>query len=581
MGARLLLKRNDISARYVGQALMVTQCQPVQIDYIFWIYKVGQHCYALLPVMHNDKLYKVLQGSTNHVSQAPRIDCSLVMMGVYKDAQGIWRMPNGRVNVHQLSDYVNTTAEHTQIVFDTPIAPWAIETRPVFTSMEANLIELSRLQQQVNHLINYSAAIQVDPEEFKQTMADNQHGAKEVAGLSIHTIRDTVSYLLGSGGIYSGLLNRTFHAVTNALVWTLVIAIIGLIIYYLSMRYGFVQLLTKLCCCWLPTHKYNRNRRVSFNRNREAVVVHDNEGQDNPPAEGGSFWRNGLRQSLRLLRQEQPPPQPQPPRQVVYNIINNNKTNSPQIAVRLCGDGLFNALVDTGATISLVSTTVFEELHRHQNVPLRNNNQNPQSITGHELRTIGAITIPIKVATIHANIQSYVMQDCPQDVILGIDALTLLGRGSFSFKPGYLYFGESPVRLSNVPVVASTSVGSPATIRLAQNIILPPRTTTLASVLTDDISKLWPCQRTLVPVTPNTSVLVPNITMPASQGPKTISKLPLINYTENPIYLYQNTTIAKLQINRNNQKNKQKNTRGSGLKPNCKIPSDSSFNDAL
>ena len=89
MGARLLLKRNDISARYVGQALMVTPCQPVQIDYIFWNYKVGQHCYALLPVMHNDTLYFVLHGSTDLVSQAPRIDCSLVVQGVYKDARGI------------------------------------------------------------------------------------------------------------------------------------------------------------------------------------------------------------------------------------------------------------------------------------------------------------------------------------------------------------------------------------------------------------------------------------------------------------------------------------------------------------
>src|SRR3569832_1360861 len=503
MGARLLLKRNDISARYVGQALMVTQCQPVQIDYIFWIYKVGQHCYALLPVMHNNTLYFVLHGSTDLVSQAPRIDCSLVMMGVYKDAQGIWRTFFGHVNIHQLSDYVNTTAERTQIVFDAPIAPWAMETRPLFTSMEANLIELSRLQQQVNHLINYSAAIQVDPEEFKQTMADIQHGAKEVAGLSIHTIRDTVSYLSGSGGIFSGLLNRTFHAVTNALVWTLVIAIIGLIGYYLSMRYGFIRLLTKLCSCWLPARIYIRKRRVSFNRNRDAVVVHDNEGQDNPPAEGGSFWRNGLRQSLRLLRQEQPEtPPPQPQRQVVYNITNNNKTNSPQIAVRLCGDGLITALVATGATISLVSTTVFKELQRHHNVPLRNNNQNPQSITGHELRTIGAITIPIQVATIHANMQFYVMQDCPQDVVLGIDALTLLGRGSFSFKPGYLYFGETPVRLSNVPVVASTRDRSPVMIRLAQNIILPSRTTSVASVLTGDIFKLWPLQRTLLPAAP-------------------------------------------------------------------------------
>src|SRR3569832_2369413 len=212
--------------------------------------------------------------------------------------------------------------------------------------MEANLIERSRLQQQVYHLINYSAAIQVDPEEFKQTMADIQHGAKEVAGLSIHTIRDTVSYLSGSGGIFSGLLNRTFLAVFFVFVCSLVIAIIGLIGYYLSMRYGFIRLLTKLCSCWLPARKYVRNRRVSFNRNRDAVVVHDNEGQDNPPAEGGSFWRNGLRQSLRLLRQEQPPPQPQPPRQVVYNIINNNKTNTPQKTKQKNNNKHNNALVD-------------------------------------------------------------------------------------------------------------------------------------------------------------------------------------------------------------------------------------------
>ena len=130
-----------------------------------------------------------------------------------------------------------------------------------------------------------------------------------------------------------------------------------------------------------------------------------------------------------------------------------------------------------------------KELQHHHNVPLQNSTQNLQSITGHQLCTIDAITIPIQVAIIHANIQFYVMQCCPQDVVLGIDALTLLGCGSFLFKPGYLYFGETPLRLSNLSVVTSTIDRSHAMIRLAQNVILPSRTTTLAPVLTDDIPK--------------------------------------------------------------------------------------------
>ena len=107
----------------------------------------------------------------------------------------------------------------------------------------------------------------------------------------------------------------------------------------------------------------------------------------------------------------------------------------------------------------------------------------PQSITGHDLRTIGTITILIQVATIYANMPFYVMQDCPQDVVLGIDTLMSLGHGSFLFKPGYLYFGETPICLSNLAVVASTIDRSPAMVRLVQNIILPPKTATIISYL--------------------------------------------------------------------------------------------------
>ena len=93
------------------------------------------------------------------------------------------------------------------------------------------------------------------------------------------------------------------------------------------------------------------------------------------------------------------------------------------------------------------------------------------------------------MTTIYANMSFYVMQDCPQDVVLGIDTLTSLGHGSFLFKPGYFYFGETPVRLLNLAVVASTIGRSPATNRLVQNITLPPKTATMVFKLTDNISR--------------------------------------------------------------------------------------------
>jgi len=71
VAARLWLKRTDIAARVAGEALLVWPCTTKTADFIFWNYKVGTECYALLPVVVNETVFFALPGSEDLVLSPP------------------------------------------------------------------------------------------------------------------------------------------------------------------------------------------------------------------------------------------------------------------------------------------------------------------------------------------------------------------------------------------------------------------------------------------------------------------------------------------------------------------------------
>jgi len=85
IAARLWLKRTDVAARVAGEALLVWPCTTKTADFIFWNYKVGTECYALLPVVVNETVFFALPGSEDLVTTAPKVPCYQTPSGVRLD----------------------------------------------------------------------------------------------------------------------------------------------------------------------------------------------------------------------------------------------------------------------------------------------------------------------------------------------------------------------------------------------------------------------------------------------------------------------------------------------------------------
>ena len=83
--ARLLLKRNYIHARMVGQVLLIFPCTAVIVDYVLWNYQVADICYTATPVVVNESIYFITPGTRDLAPYSPKIPCHMVINGVHKE----------------------------------------------------------------------------------------------------------------------------------------------------------------------------------------------------------------------------------------------------------------------------------------------------------------------------------------------------------------------------------------------------------------------------------------------------------------------------------------------------------------
>ncbi|EFP01939.1 hypothetical protein CRE_13773 [Caenorhabditis remanei] len=72
---RQLLRRNDISAKIIGESLIISKCRQVTPDVIHYGRKVNSTCYNLIPVTVKGKLWFQLPGSDDLIGEATEIAC--------------------------------------------------------------------------------------------------------------------------------------------------------------------------------------------------------------------------------------------------------------------------------------------------------------------------------------------------------------------------------------------------------------------------------------------------------------------------------------------------------------------------
>ncbi|CAO4367100.1 unnamed protein product [Caenorhabditis nigoni] len=72
---RQLLRRTDVSAKIIGDSLLISKCRQVKPDVVHYVRKVNNTCYNLTPVTVKGKLWFQLPGSEDLIGEASEITC--------------------------------------------------------------------------------------------------------------------------------------------------------------------------------------------------------------------------------------------------------------------------------------------------------------------------------------------------------------------------------------------------------------------------------------------------------------------------------------------------------------------------
>ena len=84
-GTRTWMRRSDIVASFVGEALLINVCKKVKIDQIYWEGKKDGKCYeSLTPVLVEDETYFIRPGSKDLEKEAPTIPCEKRIKPIFK-----------------------------------------------------------------------------------------------------------------------------------------------------------------------------------------------------------------------------------------------------------------------------------------------------------------------------------------------------------------------------------------------------------------------------------------------------------------------------------------------------------------
>ncbi len=243
LGARALLRQDDIFAVHAGEALIIWKCRQVLASTVYWDYKVNQTCYQYLPIQVNGSLFFAVPGSKDLVAEAPSIDCNHHHHGVYLK-EGQWHSAQGPIHVSVIPIEVVWQGHWKPFSFDTPVLfhdklAGIIST---FGTFKTYVTKLEQLHGITTRLIDYTASFSTDPRIVRNAIAGIGEGIGDMfvgAGTGLeHVLRGAGQ---GIGELVNGLLKGPMQLVLNIILCVLVIAVILGFLYLVIRKFCFTR----------------------------------------------------------------------------------------------------------------------------------------------------------------------------------------------------------------------------------------------------------------------------------------------------------------------------------------------------
>ena len=202
LGVRAFLQRDDVSAKFSGQALIVWECHKTIPKTVLFNQTYKGICYVTPPVLlHNDDLWFLTPGSKDLSTVSASVPCSDLLLGTYFNGSA-WVSGNSSVHVSVLS---------TELAWQHSWHPFIFRSPPIRDHNDLALSNIYMLndyikrsyvlEKQVHSLINYTSERSADPLVVYEILA----GAGKGLGNAFEGYGRAVGFVLNS--LESGVIH--------------------------------------------------------------------------------------------------------------------------------------------------------------------------------------------------------------------------------------------------------------------------------------------------------------------------------------------------------------------------------------
>ena len=445
MGVRALLGRNDITASFSGEVILIFQCHEVFPSHIFWNYSLGDTCYEYMPVFWNNHTLFILPGSTDLVHDSPIIPCEHHLSGIHEttqfnhDGTVAWVSPSGPVAVSEVP---------IQLVFKDIWHPFSFSSGTLFHDhiigyptlvgmLSSYTFRLSKLENSFDHLVHYSAQLSTSPNEVITTFKALGSGFGKVVNTTTHFFGHLISNVAsGAGNLISSVIRGPLQALLNVV---LIILLVGAVLYLTG--FCIIPHVAQKCRTstwrppnWSPPNWISLPRHLQFlNRFIKRHDSHNSIAEENVELEA-------IEQTETSETSHVTPPL-QRPTFLSLSKSMSHKTHSPsppslgcQITVGLVATSTVlgyptklissfsingiacKCMFDTGSSLSLIDWTHFSQIvaqNRSLGVHIKlqeiPSGLQATSVTGHSLQFLGVFHATVSFSSTDVSLQMVVL----------------------------------------------------------------------------------------------------------------------------------------------------------------------------
>ena len=506
LGARAFLGREDITASFAGEALMVWQCKKVTPTKFYWDYRVKNKCFEYIPVDIGKKRMFIVPGSKDLIQSSLSVPCEHHLSGIYKttiyDTDGTlsWKTSNGFVHVKQLPIELSWKNLWKPFVFNSPV---------VYHNKLAGLsttVSMLRsyfrhafiLENKISGLINITADMSLDPRTIRQAFAgigDSVGGAFTGVGIGIEHVISGIGQ--GTGHLVSGILEGPLQGFLNFVIISSLI-LLAIAILYFSIRYWV----------WprLKNNKRIQERVRNFNPQAwyQRFKRRINGKRDPNPFRPSQFISENETQHTQEHSEQIEMHQCQPSSSLNTDNEDNESTfvevhETPESDTKVPGtewpiaiatiSGIgncpvtrlhfghvgINALVDTGSALTLINDNILSLIRNSQTVVVDSSNSEikPVSASGHTIEIKGRAYLTFGIGR-HEYTHLFqivsTLHNATQQCIIGMDLLQKIGPFTLDTQKGKIHFPNNTIKLQGEKSKQSEIV------KLSKTVKIQPRT---------------------------------------------------------------------------------------------------------